>query len=213
MFLKIFPDGFGSDFYKFDERAYKDDAADFMERALSQEHIDELIASDNCGEVAALALRALNNLVDRRYEKPALSGALKSEGVALPFAIGLRELLYGDFESALERMTALLRPCNAAKWPILTFWPFFRFPERHMFLKPTIVQTCAERMGYELHYEPLPNRETYRSLLGFTEFLRNGIATLEPKDNIDLQTFMYVVGKDGYFRDAISARERWQAGR
>jgi hypothetical protein len=81
-----------------------------------------------------------------------------------------------------------------------------------MFLKPTIVQTCAERMGYDLHYEPLPNPETYRSLLGFTEFLRDGIAALEPKDNIDLQTFMYVVGKGGYVQHAVSDRERWEAG-
>jgi hypothetical protein len=82
-----------------------------------------------------------------------------------------------------------------------------------MFLKPTIVQTCAQRMGYELHYEPLPNRATYRSLLGFTEFLREGIATLEPKENIDLQTFMYAVGKDGYVQRAIRDREEWGSGR
>jgi hypothetical protein len=211
LFLTTFPGGFNSDFYKYYERDYKDEAIECMKTSLSRENLESLILSRGYGEVSHLATRALNNLADR-FEHVALDDALKSESVAAQFANELHELLYGDFEHALERMAVLLRPHNAAKWPILTFWPFFRFPARHMFLKPTIVRTCAERMGYELHYEPLPNRETYRSLLGFTEFLRDGIATLAPKDNIDLQTFMYVVGKEGYVRHAVSDRERWAAG-
>jgi hypothetical protein len=145
--------------------------------------------------------------VDWRHERPALKRAVESNGVALPFAKGLREILYGNFDEALEGLARLLEPYAAATWPILTFWPFFRFPERHMFLKPTIVQACAARMGYELQYDSQPNADTYRSLLEFTKFLRKGIAKLEPKDNIDLQTFMYVVGKEGYVRDAIRDRE------
>ena len=69
-----------------------------------------------------------------------------------------------------------------------------------------MVQNCAERMGYDLHYKSPPSRNAYRSLLDFTEFLRKGIAELEPKDNIDIQTFMYVVSKEGYVREAIAYR-------
>jgi hypothetical protein len=198
-----FPGGFDSQFYRAYERRYKENTAQFVAERLAKEQLDELIASRDYEEIGLLARRALNNLVFRS-EQIALHDALRTKAVAQPFAEGLRELLYGEFEFALEALAALLRPHNAAKWPILTFWPFFRFPNRHMFLKPTIVRICAGRLGYELHYERLPNRTTYQSLLGFTEFLRAGIAELKPRDNIDLQTFMYAVAKEGYVQQAIT---------
>jgi hypothetical protein len=124
---------------------------------------------------------------------------------------GLHRLLYEDFDPALEELASLLQPYNAAKWTVLTYWLFFRFPERHMFMQPVVARKCAARMGYELHYETTPNRETYRSLFGLSAFLREGIAALEPKDNIDMQSFIYVIGKEGYVREAVEDREGRQA--
>jgi hypothetical protein len=121
-----------------------------------------MLMKTDCAEIGAAARRAVaaSNLCFRN-EQMALGDALESKGTAKPFAEGLRGLLYGGFEAALEDLAHLLKPYNAAKWPILTFWPFFRFPDRHMFLKPTLVQACADRMGYELHYASTPNRDTY----------------------------------------------------
>ena len=43
--------------------------------------------------------------------------------------------------------------------------------------------------------------------------IRNGISVLEPRDNIDIQTFMYVAASDGYIAAVSKQRERWEAGR
>jgi hypothetical protein len=206
--VKAFPGGFKSERYKSVERKYKDKTTQFIANNLSEERIRQLLMKTDCAEIGAAARRAVatSNLCFRN-EQMALGDALKSKGTAKPFAEGLRGLLYGGFEAALEDLAHLLKPYNAAKWPILTFWPFFRFPDRHMFLKPTLVQACADRMGYELHYASTPNRDTYRSLLDFTRFVREGIAALEPEDNIDVQSFMYVVATGGYVRDMIAERE------
>ena len=214
LFRKAFPEGFHSDFYDHYERNYKKRSIVFMSEKLTKEHLDSLLASGDHEAVCQLAKQALatSNLVFPN-ERMALSDALRIKGTAQPFAEGLRELVYGDIEAALKNLSHLLQRHDAAKWPIFTFWPFFRFPDRHMFLKPTFTQSCAERMGFDLDYETPPNGRTYRSLLEFTEFLRNGIAALQPKDNIDLQTFVYAVGKEGYIRDAIKGREEWEMTR
>lgn len=209
LFRRAFPGGFESKYYVFRERAYKDTRSRFMVENLREDQIDELLARGDFDTIGSLAKRAFStsNLYSQ-YELIKFGDALKVKGLAKPFAELLRELLYGDFDQSLEDLAHLLRPHDAAKWPILSFWPFFRFPDLHMFLKPMMVQRCAERMGYDLHYESLPNRDTYHSLLGFAEFVREGIADLEPKDNIDIQSFIYAIDKEGYVRDAIRDRER-----
>jgi hypothetical protein len=65
-----------------------------------------------------------------------------------------------------------------------------------MFMQPVAARRCAARMGYEFHYDSTPNRETYASLLGLSDLVRERIASLEPKDNIDMQSFIYVIGKE-----------------
>jgi hypothetical protein len=42
-------------------------------------------------------------------------------------------------------------------------------------------------------------------------YIRNGIRSLEPRDNIDVQTFMYVVGKEGYVAEAAADRKKYEA--
>ena len=73
-----------------------------------------------------------------------------------------------------------------------------------MFMKPDIVRLCAHRLGFDLLYETPPTLEAYRSLLEFADFVRDGIASLEPEDNIDVQSFMYVVGAPGYVRGTVA---------
>jgi hypothetical protein len=79
-----------------------------------------------------------------------------------------------------------------------------------MLLKPEIAQICAYRLGYELDYDPVPNARTYQSYLGLVNCIWKGIGSLQPRDNIDVQTFMYVVAKDGYVAAATADRRKFE---
>jgi hypothetical protein len=213
LFRRAFPDGFGSPFYEHYE-GYKTDAAAFLKSELTQHLVKSEIDAGRHEVVATLARRAFSksNLTSP-YEQMALGNALKDRKNLPIFARGFFELLYGEFDAGLQRLATLLKPYNAAKWPILTYWPFFRFPDRHAFLKPEIAKTCAYRLGRDLDYDPTPNPRSYKSFLDLMAYMREGIQVLGPRDNIDLQTFMYVTGTEGYVAAAIEDRERWEASK
>ena len=79
-----------------------------------------------------------------------------------------------------------------------------------MLLKPEIARLCAHGMGYEFEDDPVPNAPTCRSYLSLVDHIRHAIAALEPRDNIDIQTFRYVIGKEGYVAAAIAYREKFE---
>ncbi len=65
-----------------------------------------------------------------------------------------------------------------------------------MFLKPTVTLDFAERTGHEFQYiyDANVGRHTYETLLDMAEQTELGIAELNPRDRIDVQTFIFVVG-------------------
>ncbi|MDZ7697765.1 MAG: hypothetical protein U5R49_12870 [Deltaproteobacteria bacterium] len=80
-----------------------------------------------------------------------------------------------------------------ASWPVATILPFLAQPDRHMFLKPGITQAAAKILAFDLHYNPTPNWVTYDSLLKMTAIYREKLKSLAPNDNIDIQSFFWVI--------------------
>ena len=74
-----------------------------------------------------------------------------------------------------------------------------------MFLKPTVTLDFADRVGsdFRTRYSSDPNGKTYEALLELGQQTREAIAQLQPRDNIDIQAFIWVVGEygDGDERD------------
>jgi hypothetical protein len=66
-----------------------------------------------------------------------------------------------------------------------------------MFLKPTVTADFADRVGHDFHhrYEAEPNEDTYLALLDLVTATRMAITSLEPRDNLDIQSFIWVVGE------------------
>ncbi|HEX7874423.1 MAG TPA: hypothetical protein VF475_16035 [Sphingobium sp.] len=113
------------------------------------------------------------------------------------FLRGAAAFATGDYDAGARAMAAAVQPHGRISWPILTYLPFLWDYERHMFLKPTVTADFADRVGHDFHhaYSPEPNAETYHSLLDLVDATRNAIASLEPRDNIDIQSFIWVVGE------------------
>jgi hypothetical protein len=140
------------------------------------------------------------------FEKMALrDAAVRSEEGARRFAEGLYDWLYGPGNEAVrfDRWVANVaslprRQTRVATWPVVTvFGPIAR-PRTHMFVKPLTTKRAAAAYGYDLRYQSKPSWDTYSSVLDFARTVRDDVADLGPRDLIDIQSFIWVIGSDEY---------------
>lgn len=188
-FKNFFPDGFGSDKYKKQERNYKVDAKSQLEANLP---LDWAKTGDGMGE-RALRIYQRTNLLSP-FEKVRLQDFLRGKS-ADEFVRAAARFALGE-QTMLGAMEQLLKPHDCAKWTIITYLPFFWCPDKHMFLKPEVTRDFAERVGhrYANDYSPRLDIAVYHSLLDLAETTNTAVDALSPKDRIDIQSFIWVVG-------------------
>jgi hypothetical protein len=109
----------------------------------------------------------------------------------------------GSFQKRFENFATVLdslprKQTRVRTWPLQTVFGFIANPAEHIFLKPRVTQVAATKYHYDFLYRSKPNWETYKSLLDFAEQVRKDTADLGPKDFIDLQSFIWVLGSDEY---------------
>lgn len=205
-FLYYFPKGFADAKYYAWEREYKWNAHLAWEEVLNKKQYSDLLDKKQYTEIALRAVRieTKTNLLFS-FEKMALRDAIKTEEGAIAFAEGLYEYVYGKnsfqerFDNFSEVLNSLPRKQTRVRtWPLQTVFGFIANPAEHIFLKPRVTQTAAKKYNFQFHYQSKPNWETYKSLLDFANQIRKDISTLKPKDFIDLQSFMWVLGSDEY---------------
>jgi hypothetical protein len=188
-FLRFFHGGFRSADFVREEREYKIAAKSKLD--LTVPLVDAATGS-GFGEAVLSVFNATNLLspFEKMHLKDVLRGPAADAFVraAARFATGERTAL-GDLEH-------LLRPFDSAKWTVVTYLPFLWRPEAHMFLKPEVTKDFAARVGhrfatdYEAHLDP----QVYDCLLDLTAQTLRELADLEPRDGIDVQSFIWVVG-------------------
>jgi len=202
-FLKIFPLGFDDPNYFDHERDYKTKAHHLMVEILSESEFKSLIDADKWDEACKRILKVVNatNLVFPN-EKMSLKDGLSSDDHKKRFAIDVFNLLYdlGDENNNLAKLINTLEEIGAAKWTVLTYFLFIRYPEKHIFLKPMITQSAASIMRFELNYSSQLNLKTYHSLLKLAGALKSRLIEvgLTPKDMIDVQSFIWSVDPSTY---------------
>ncbi|MCY4362160.1 MAG: DUF3553 domain-containing protein [Gammaproteobacteria bacterium] len=196
-FLKEYPEGFYGDKYKADERDYKLDAHDLASELLNKETFHSLLGQKDHTEIRKRALRVINktNIVFQ-HEVMALNNGLDDEAVRGDFSISLYNLLYGEGAGLKQRFEAfsdVLGKAGADKWPVISYFLFIRFPDKYMFVKPTIMQHLSDLCRYEINYKPQLNWLTYKRILEFSEHLFKRLSDLKPRDMIDIQSFMWCI--------------------
>lgn len=194
-FLHWFADGFASAAYLRDERNYKLKAKADLEKTTP---VEEAANGSGHGEAVLRAYRATNLLYP--VEKTRLQGLLRgADGDA--FIRAAARFALGESKTALRSMESLLRPHDNAKWTVVTYLPFLWRPDAHIFLKPEVTKDFAERVGHDLahSYSADLDIRTYEDLLDMAGSIRNAFADLEPRDMIDVQSVIWVVGdyRDG----------------
>ena len=207
-FLGFFPTGFADTTYLDWERDYKWETHLRWEEALDRRTFQQLITAGEFATIASLALRveqrARHSMIFS-FEKMALRDAVRTELGARAFATGLFEWLHGPgterqrFEQWIETVANLPRKqTRVLTWPNVTVFGFIAQPERHIFFKPAVTKAAAALYDQPLPYQSRPSWDVYAGLLEFAERLRGDLADLKPRDMIDLQSFMWVMGSEEY---------------
>lgn len=207
-FLRYFPGGFRDETYLEWERDYKWQTHQRWNQSLGEKEFRRLLRAHAYSEIAARAVRVeqqSRHSMIFSFEKMALRDAVKSPAGARAFARGLGDFLNGrgELEKRFERWCEVVdslprKQTRVLTWPLVTVFGFIAQPEQHFFLKPLVTKRAAERYGFPLVYRSRPNWETYASLLDLAAQVRRDLRDLRPRDMIDLQSFLWVLGSDEY---------------
>lgn len=195
-FLKFFPGGFTSEIYlrdkKLGEREYKWEAKKLLDQSVP---LDAAHEKPGFGE-AILAVFRKTNLLEPRFETARVQEALRGPQ-ADEFIRGAATFALGNTARGLAAMAHALKPHGVAKWTVVTYLPFLWRPETHMFLKPNVTRKFASRVGHRFDddYTAKLEEKVYESLLDLIQETRTQLTDLAPRDNIDIQSFIWVVGE------------------
>jgi hypothetical protein len=207
-FLSQFPDGFRDETYLAWERDYKWEAhRRWADEIGGQRELRAKLDEGRHEEVAAAAVRIESGRpLLFSFEKMALRDAVvRSDKGAVLFADGLYDWLHGPggeeerFERWLEVVRELPRKqTRVATWPVITVFGMIARPKVHCYLKPLTTKRAAEAYGFDFDYSSRPSWATYSSLLELCRVVRSDLADLRPRDQIDIQSFLWVQGSDEY---------------
>lgn len=199
-FLTQFPDGFHGDRFMDTERKTKMEAHLLGSELLGKEKLEDLVSSGEYWQVCEYAKKVINktNLIFPN-EKTALKDALATEAAQEAFAKNLNDLLYSE-DDIKERFTTFakhLERINAAKWTLATYFLYIMFPEKYMFVKPTVSQNAANLSRFELHFKTKLNWQTYEAATKYAKYLYKSLGDAEntPRDMMDVQAFIWCIAK------------------
>jgi hypothetical protein len=205
-FLRFFPNGFEDEKYVAWERGYKWQAHEKWNAQLNRAEYRSLLEKREFSEIASRALKieSPTNLIFS-FEKLALRDGVRSAEGARIFAESLYDFLHGagkpkqKFERWVDAVGRLpKKQSRVLTHPIVTVFGFIAQPKKHIFLKPKVTQAAARAYGFDFQYRSKLSWETYASLLEFAETIRRDLADLKPRDMIDVQSFIWVLGSDEY---------------
>lgn len=205
-FLRFFPDGFSDETYLAWERNYKAEAHERWSAELGRSAFRALLDAGDAREIMARAVRieSRTNLLFS-FEKMAIRDAVRSAHGARKMAQAIYDLLWGEdrLPHRFERWCGALlslprRQTRVLSWPIATVLPFLAQPDRHIFLKPNVTRVAAAQYGFDLPYQSRPNWQTYTALRELADRVRADQRDLQPRDMIDVQSFLWVQGSDEY---------------
>jgi hypothetical protein len=188
-FLHFFPNGFHSRGFAHMEGDYKHAAKDKLDAAVP---LEEAATGSGFGKAA---MSVINTNLLFNVEQMRIREALRGPN-ADAFIRAAARFTLGEGAPALLDMERALKPHNAANWLLATYLPYLWRPNQHMLLKPVATRDFAERVGHPFAqtYEPRLDMSVYESLLDLAARTETELAGLRPRDRIDVQSFIWVVG-------------------
>ena len=189
-FLKFFPNGFHSDGFASMERDYKLAAKRKLDNTAP---LAEALSGAGFGEAVLSVYHATNMLSP--FEKTRVANMVRGPD-ADAFVQAAAEFAHHSTGTALEKLARVLKPHDCTKWTVATYLPFLWRPEVHMYLKPEATKDFATRVGHPLAslYGAQLEFDVYTSFLELADETSNELSDLAPRDRIDIQSFIWVIG-------------------
>ncbi len=193
-FLDLFPEGCADPAYggARGEAGTKRQTSEWFRGALPA---DAVAAHPDPGAVAARAI-GRTQLVGNAVQATRLGNVLKSER-GRDFLRIAADFSDGNVARACDALARDPGFGDVSNWVCMTLFPFLWRPDAHLFLKPTVMRTFAERIGHGFQhaYCARPNPETYGALLDMGREVREWIADLGARDMIDVHSFIWATVK------------------
>ena len=218
LFLRMFPGGFSDERYLAWERDYKVEAhRRWVEEIGAKAAFRAALDEGRHLELAAAAVRIESTrALLFSFEKMALRDAVvRSDAGGRAFAEGLYQWLHGPggererFERWVEVVRSLpRRQTRVMSWPLVTVFGAIARPKVHAFVKPLTMRRAAEAYAFPLQYRSGPAWPTYASVLELCRLVRDDLADLRPRDQIDAQSFLWILGSDEYADERRAAARR-----
>ena len=188
-FCSFFPGDFGDATYLAKERDYKDKARSALNSAVPLDRALEADAGDALGCRKGLATNLLS-----RFEAARLSEVLASREGPM-FVRAAASLAFEPDPQSLQAMEKAIEPHGRGSWPLMTYLPFLWSPETQMFCSPKLRRILPCAWGsFATDYESSLDFDVYLAELELTHWTEGHISDLNPRDRIDVQSFIWVVG-------------------
>jgi hypothetical protein len=204
-FKHFFPKGFYDETYIDCERNYKWHAHESWTDLLNRNKFSKLLHEKDYDAIVkqAVSIESKTNLLFS-FEKMALRDAVKGHGAKL-FSETLFEFIYdkGNLEdrfNAFVKTLSLLprKQTRVVTWPLITVFGFIANPKKYIFLKPRVTIKAAEVFGFPFEYNSKPVWSVYNSYLDFAAEVQKDISEMKPRDYIDIQSYIWVMGSEEY---------------
>jgi hypothetical protein len=205
-FLRYFPEGFSDPMYLEHERDNQWKAHELFQLLLNKKEFERLLSEEDYLTIAGNSV-AVEKEAGLLYpaEKTALIDTVQSKDHAKTFATGLYNYVHSKlnvrerFEQFTDSLKALTKKnTKLFSWPMQTVFAFLADPAHYIFLRPDVTQKAAIAYGFDFFYEPSPNWNTYESAYSFANQISEDNQDLKPRDFIDLQSFIRVIGSKEY---------------
>jgi len=204
-FIRQYPGRFEDPQYLAQERDYKWLAHQTFKESLGPDWIGELTGRDDIhGGVQRIKKAAQSVNLLSPFELMALGDGLKDLAAAGTYLDALGALLssgrvteasFTQLANAVSALPAEKGKARVFTWPVVTLLPFLAAPQTFMFLKPGVTKVAAERLAFDLLYDPTPQWRTYSRLLEMSTRLMELLRPLGARDMIDVQSFIWVTAR------------------
>lgn len=198
-FRKRYPGGFYGDTQAEEERNYKVYASDQFQELLGKKEFSSLLTFEQYEELYSrvATLVGLTNLIQGSFEKPKLLDAIRAN---LPtYMKTLFKCIYGSegFAIRFDEFVSTLAELQLRKWTYATYFLFLSDPNKYMFVKPEMLKKSLTICKYPLYYKSTPSSGLYEEILKYSEWLKQKINELRPREMIDVHSFMWHMAPTG----------------